>query len=709
MPEFVQSAFLAGLAALAIPIVIHLFFRLRTKRVDLGTIRFLRIVLEDRARRRKVMRWLLLALRLACVALLVGLFARPYFSQASVTADKELVVLLIDRSATMTLKGERGRHLDQAIADALEVLRRTGESARVEAAFFDHQVLPIRPPEDSNGATDIGRMIQESASLSPQYGATSYGAAMTWARDILVSAPPGPKQLHLFTDLQRSGLDWTEVAPMPPEVEAHLHNYSRPIVNNVAVTEVKAARTWIRPGDATTVSATVLHGGAFAVEGIPLVLEIGRLPDETPDWKVPVAERRVDFASISGRITQRERVTLEPGGSTTIEFEVPALSEGNWQGRVFLEYDDDLAFDNQQYFAVSATPAYRVLVVSGQTEDASPLVGETHFLEAALRLATPGESYSQSPFLPELFLYHSNGTLPQLSRYEAVVLADVDQITPADSELIAAYVRSGGRLLIFLGDRTSSENLESLRSAGLSPGTLGPVESTRDVPWRIAGWDRKHPIFQPFNDPQHGDLRKLIFAASQRVAPADDVQVLATLDTGNPLLLEQHVGDGTALWVTVSCGRDWSDWTRTPLYLPIVHQLLGYEVGLTSGGRVRSQTLASVADTGERLSESEESASPKTNKRENEGETVEAAPGVDRLAGFVRVTNPSGRESETESCTPGDFEERFGLKFTEEGAELAADAALVADERQDEFWHWLACAALGVLLFEGFVGNRTTA
>ena len=49
MPEFLQSSFLFGAAAIAVPVLIHLFFRLKTKRVDLGTIRFLRIVLLHHA------------------------------------------------------------------------------------------------------------------------------------------------------------------------------------------------------------------------------------------------------------------------------------------------------------------------------------------------------------------------------------------------------------------------------------------------------------------------------------------------------------------------------------------------------------------------------------------------------------------------------------------------------------------------------------
>src|SRR3954452_4963585 len=102
--SFIQIGFLMALSALAIPIVIHLVFRQRPRRAGLGTVRFLRIVLAQNARRRRVMRWLLLALRLACVALISFLFARPYWHSAFAAGEKRTTVVLIDQSATMDLR-----------------------------------------------------------------------------------------------------------------------------------------------------------------------------------------------------------------------------------------------------------------------------------------------------------------------------------------------------------------------------------------------------------------------------------------------------------------------------------------------------------------------------------------------------------------------------------------------------------------------------
>ena len=52
--QFIQFGMLGALAALAIPIIIHLMFRQRARLVDLGTLQFLKVVLRDNARRRRL-------------------------------------------------------------------------------------------------------------------------------------------------------------------------------------------------------------------------------------------------------------------------------------------------------------------------------------------------------------------------------------------------------------------------------------------------------------------------------------------------------------------------------------------------------------------------------------------------------------------------------------------------------------------------------
>ncbi len=409
---------------------------------------------------------------------------------------------------------------------------------------------------------------------------------------------------------------------------------------------------------------------------------------------------RTEFAKLAERITKRERVKLEPGATVTLDFELPALSEGLWQGRVTVEYDDDLPFDNQRFFAISATPAYRVLVVSGES-GGSAITGETYFLDAALRLADAGDSYSESPFAPTLVTYADGVSLPKLSDFDAVVLANVADVSKPDAEQLASFVRGGGGLLVFTGDRVSAKSCSTLTDAGLTVGEIGDTKVTNDLPWRLTQWDDKHPVFEPLSDPQHGDLRRLMFAAYTKLTPSADATVLAQFGTGDPAIVERRVGEGTMLWVTTSCGRDWSDWCRSRLFLPTVHQLLGYEVGLTSGGRVRT-----------RLVDAERGQKPEVSGQNSRLPTFETlSPGVDQFDRFAEIINTSPRESDTDRCSRQEFEDRFAVKFVEEDGTAVAQAAGLGNVelQQDELWHWVACVLLAVLLLEGFVGNRTTA
>src|SRR5699024_358836 len=108
---------------------------------------------------------------------------------------------------------------------------------------------------------------------SSLFGATNYGRVFAWARDLCLNASPGRKQVHLFTDFQRSGMDWTEVEPLPADVEVHLHDLGNSGVNNIAVTEVRTPRLWMRPKSTPTIQASILYGGAFSLSEVPIVLE----------------------------------------------------------------------------------------------------------------------------------------------------------------------------------------------------------------------------------------------------------------------------------------------------------------------------------------------------------------------------------------------------------------------------------------------------
>src|SRR5947209_12135968 len=106
---FVQASLLAALGAVVLPVLAHLLFRRRSRPVDLGTLRFLKVAVRQDTRRRRLKRWLLLALRLGCVVFVVLLFARPFRAEFAGGGGAGVSIVLIDRSASMARRhdGER--------------------------------------------------------------------------------------------------------------------------------------------------------------------------------------------------------------------------------------------------------------------------------------------------------------------------------------------------------------------------------------------------------------------------------------------------------------------------------------------------------------------------------------------------------------------------------------------------------------------------
>src|SRR5947209_11195957 len=97
--SFLAPLFLFGLAALAIPILIHLIQRERKRVVAFPSLMFLRRIPYQSVRRRSIRHWFLLCMRALALMLLVAAFARPFFRQGALAArtlggTKELVVLL---------------------------------------------------------------------------------------------------------------------------------------------------------------------------------------------------------------------------------------------------------------------------------------------------------------------------------------------------------------------------------------------------------------------------------------------------------------------------------------------------------------------------------------------------------------------------------------------------------------------------------------
>ncbi len=654
---FVQASLLAAMAAVALPVVAHLIFRRRSRPVDLGTLRFLKIAVRHDTRRRMLKRWLLLALRIGCVVLLVLLFARPYRAESIGGGDAGLTVVLIDRSASMDRKRDGERLIERAVRQLPAVVTGIPSRSRVEVAWFDAKVEPIESGAD-------GRMslanLKAPESLT---GGTDFAAALTWAGSRCEAARGGgPLAVHVITDLQRTGFGSLDTFAFPKDVPVHVWDVGPAPSGNVAVIEVRPASLMVRAELPTTVQATILNSRTESLDQRPVSLRLAN----------------------KGKVMTLPGVaSAAPGASTTVSFETPPLAPGLWQGTVSVAGQDGMSVDDTRHVALFAAAKPRVLLLDGAARDVAAL-GEAYFLEAALRLAPPGETAPDAPFRPIVFPYGSDARLPDLRDVDVLVAANVAGFPAGDVARVRAFLDRGGSAVVFGGGNVGPGSAASYANAGLSLGEVTGTHTARDVPFRIAEFAADHPVLAPFADPQHGDLHRMTFSGCTRIAPAEGVQVLAKFKDGTPILLERQAGASRVIWCAASVGREHGEWSRSRLFLPLVHQLVRGAAGLTGSGPVRDLPAA--------------------------GEAL----GVRQIGDGWEVRNLEPQESDLEACSSEEFARRLGITLATDSAvpESSVAEAEGTDGRElkpGELWPWMWLIMLVCWLAEGLLANRTVA
>ena len=117
--SFVAPLFLAGLAALALPWLMHRFSHQDPEQEPFPSTRFLEAVPPPVSRRRQIRHKLLLAFRCLLLALLCLAFARPWLTGGDNTAGgRVLHLVVLDRSLSM----QADARFDSALDEARELL-----------------------------------------------------------------------------------------------------------------------------------------------------------------------------------------------------------------------------------------------------------------------------------------------------------------------------------------------------------------------------------------------------------------------------------------------------------------------------------------------------------------------------------------------------------------------------------------------------------
>jgi hypothetical protein len=130
--QFLYPAFLFALLSLAIPVIIHLFYFRRFKKVYFSNVRFLKEIKEETSSRSRLRNLIVLAMRLLALLFLVLAFAQPFIPQdVEVKQGAKAVSIFVDNSFSMSALSQDVPLVDRAKQRAREIV----EAYSVEDLF----------------------------------------------------------------------------------------------------------------------------------------------------------------------------------------------------------------------------------------------------------------------------------------------------------------------------------------------------------------------------------------------------------------------------------------------------------------------------------------------------------------------------------------------------------------------------------------------
>ncbi len=573
---FITPAFAAiGLAAISIPIIIHILNRRRYKILDWAAMQFLLAAMRKNRRRLKFEQWILLATRCALIALLGLALARPLGCADSTLArfagqSAQLHVIVIDNSYSMAYEAGRpdaATHLDQAKKTASQLVKRLsagGDSVVLITAAKPATALIAKPSYD---LVNVDAAIER---IPQRFTGTDLPGAFRLAQQAAEDKGVQPSRtLHILSDSTNSA--WRNgqegvLAEMGPKLASQfsIRNYNLSVPNqyNAAVLEVIPASNLVRTRFSNDFRATVRSYGQTIDTSILWKLGDEVLPGGTS----------IQLDAQTDPITQAN-AQLKAGGSTVISTQV--------------NVDDRLKIDNVRWHAIEIASEMKILIVEGR-RGMGPLDGSGAFLDLALAPPTLDESAGRttSSYLkPERISDIELGG-KVLGDYRAIMLTDVGQVAPPVADQLASYVKNGGTVVWFMGEQVQRENYNTtLLERDLIPGSL-VQRQTGEKPFTFsfnpAG--NNHSLLQAFKNIDKSGLETAQVFTYWQVAPKETLnaeRVLnfqSTSQTPDAAILRHTVGRGRVVFFGFSADAEWTSFPAKPAYVTLMHEVVAGSV-----------------------------------------------------------------------------------------------------------------------------------
>ena len=543
---FLNPFVLFGLAAAAIPVLLHLLTLRKLRTVEFSSVRFLKELQKTSIRRVRLRQMLLLVLRTLLIVAIVLAFSRPALRGSlagfSRTGAASTTVIIVDDSPSMTVHDARGTAFSRAAQAAARLIDIAGEGDRLYIdALSDLRAGSVLPPPRS--AASARNALSR---IAPADISVPFAAALRTLGPLLASSTDPNREVIFVSDGQASQLAGG--------------------TGDSAGAAFMATRVYLCFSPPERRENTAVAGGEVLTRIVTLRRPVRLRARLVNTGSEPVRETVASVYCDGARVAQQTS-ELPPHAGAQPVFSFTARRWGLLAGNVQIE-DDAFNPDNTWYFVLDV-PGNIAVLLTGPDAAATRL--------ASLALTLGGDSLLTG----NIIVSQTTNALLQagdLSRFDVIVMCGPGGLTAEGAARVSGFVRGGGGLIFFPGNDIP-QTLPALFTALGIPAPAGPPAAVAPGGFlSFAHVDVEHPLFEGMFDTEKGKPQVAsprITKALPLAAGARGIGVIA-LSNGGTFLGDFTSGTGRALLFAVEAGNDWSDFPLSGLFVPLLHRAVVY-------------------------------------------------------------------------------------------------------------------------------------
>lgn len=520
--SFLQPAFLWGLLALAIPVIIHLFHFRKAKKIYFSNTRFLQSVKKISQAKLRLKHYLILAARLLFVLFLVLTFAQPFIPAATGLSASRLVDVYLDNSYSMSNRvAEDLRGLDAAVQIVNELASAYPSGARFRLL--------------TNHFSASSQVYVSAETLSDRLTEVEYSGINRELEEVqnrLQILPAGKdreeRDIFFISDFQAH--NFPEEGFVEEEDSMH-QQYLVPIpfqqTSNVFVDTVFLEKPVIFSAADNTIHAVLANSGQEAVENMQVNLAVNGLQVANSTLSIPAK------------------------GQASMSFQLNFPLEAS--NRCLLSFEDfPLTFDNEFHFIIRKAGKVQIVEIKEEAE-----------------LSSVGRVFGDSSYFSLDSYLAGNLDYGALQLTNLVVVNGLSQLDETLEAALLEFREEGGSILFIPSSEGIPQTAGLLASLAIQPASLSEAVRLSAVPL-------EHPFFEGIFEEEQASFD--MPRARPVVSWTGSREDLLRLQTGAPFLSRQN----EVYLLSAPLDPAFTSFHQHALFVPVMYKIAFNSLELTN-------------------------------------------------------------------------------------------------------------------------------